>query len=143
MTCLNRVFDLHTPPHRKPIQQQPFDNYSSRLYTHVCPKKLKIRNLKYPQPTDQHARNKCQPTSKMPTRFRKNNNSNFPGYVKINWKVEKSREVYVFIRHRAFSTSGVSLERTRSRSQATHIHTFECLVFFHIRVACGSWRRID
>ena len=35
------VFDLHKPPYRKPIQQQPFNKYSSILFTHMLFKKWK------------------------------------------------------------------------------------------------------
>ena len=38
------MFDLHKPPHRKPIQQQPFNNYSSRLQARLFSQEKKLRN---------------------------------------------------------------------------------------------------
>ena len=35
MTCLDFFFKLCKPPYRKPTEQQPFDHYSSILYTHI------------------------------------------------------------------------------------------------------------
>ena len=52
--CLTPIFDLCKPSYHKPIQQQPSNNYSTILYTHICSNEMKIRN-------HNNARPKVQP----------------------------------------------------------------------------------
>ena len=50
--CLTLVFDLHKLPYRKPITQQPFNNYSSILCSHSF-RTNKKRNFDLPPKQDQ------------------------------------------------------------------------------------------
>ena len=81
------AFDLFKPPHRKPIQQQPFNNYSSILQMKVVSQTMKIRHFHhFSKHRNTQTVSKNLPThvrQKMPSIFRKPDQTN--GNLKSSW----------------------------------------------------------
>ena len=61
----NPSFDIHDPPYRKPITQQPFKNHPSILHTHSFSKNASPE-FRYVRPNY---------SNEMPIMFRKNPNT--------------------------------------------------------------------
>ena len=115
---LDPVSALLEPPHRKRIQQQLFNGYSSTLYTHMLLKntlKLRMPPKSTKRPTSAFEENPNRLSIKRPTRFWKNFGS--------TWcKSGNNSEHLCFHSKRAGKWSANHIVKFRSKTKGTEEH---------------------
>ena len=97
------LFDIHTPPYRTAITQQPFNSYYSILYPHILPKET--RSQKKWETHDRSSRERIPTHRRKCQQIRIKYNPNLPCYLQIPHHIREIRDVCVLTKNNRGGTS--------------------------------------